>query len=151
MDTNPSKTIMETGYDDNQTIVMIHADQPSTWTIHSLAPQSTVQVSLRAHNNIGFSEESSVLVMTPAGNSPDASYTHTPHNTPHVSVTSSPVSVLTLTQTSSSSSSLSHHSVITIVAFIILSGFFVDFVVFKTYHLGEDILLFMILLVLSAK
>ena len=139
MDTNPSKTIMEYGYDDNQTIVMIPADQPSAWTIHSLAPQSTVQVSLRAHNNIGFSEESSVLVMTPAGNSPDASYTHTLHNT-HVSVTSSPVSVLTLTQTSSSSSSFSHHSVITIVAFIILSGIFVDFVIFKTYHKGEDIL-----------
>ena len=150
MDTNPSKTIMDTGYDDNQTIVMIPADQPSTWTIHSLAPESTVQVSLRAHNNIGFSEESSVLVMTPAGNSPDASYTHTPHNTHHVSVTSSPVSVLTLTQTYSSSS-FSHHSAITIVAFIILSGIFVDFVIFKTYHKGEDILLFMILPFLSAK
>ena len=139
---------MDTGYDDNQTIVMIPADQPSTWTIHSLAPQSSVQVTLRAHNNIGFSEESSVLVMTPAGNSPDASYTHTLHNTLHVSVTSSPVSVLTLTQTSSSSS-LSHHSVITIVAFIILSGIFVDFVIFKTYHKGEDILLFVILPFLS--
>ena len=150
MDTNPSKTIMDTGYDDNQTIVMVPADQPSIWTIHSLAPQSTVQVSLRAHNNIGFSEESSVLVMTPAGKSPDASYTHTLHNTLHLSVKISPVSVLTLTKTSSSSS-LSHHSVITIVAFIILSGIFVDFVIFKTYHKGKDILSFVILPFLSDK
>ena len=61
---------MEAMQETNHTVVRIQADQPRIWTIHSLAPDSTLQVSLRAHNRIGLSEESSVTVTTPAGTPP---------------------------------------------------------------------------------
>ena len=51
----------------NETVVLIPADKPRAWTIQSLSPDSTVQVTLRAHNKIGLSDLSSVIVATPAG------------------------------------------------------------------------------------
>ena len=150
MDTDPSQTIMDTKQEDNQTVLMIPADQPNTWTIQSLSPHSTVQVWLKAHNKIGFSEESSVLVQTPAG----MTY-HTTCNRQEkcqdCSVSSSPASVLTLTQTSSSTSSLGHHSVLTIFAFIILTVIFVDFVTYKTYHKGNYWFIFTYAVILPTK
>ena len=49
----------------NETVVLIPADKPRAWTIQSLSPDSTVQVTLRAHNKIGLSDLSSVIVATP--------------------------------------------------------------------------------------
>ena len=138
LDTDQGQTIMDTAQEDNQTVVMIPADQPSTWTILSLPPHSTVRLSLRAHNTKGFSEESSVVVETPSGNSP---HKNRPDIKTHISGIHAPASVLTLTQTSSTSSSLSQHSVITIFTFILIIMIFVDFGIFKTYHKGKHCLL----------
>ena len=134
LDTDPGQTIKDNLQEDNGTVVMIPADQPSTWTIHSLPPHSTVKLSLRAHNTKGFSEESLVIVETPSGNSQQKI---SPDIKTHISAIHAPASVLTLTQTSSSSSSLSQQSVITIFTFILIIMIFVDFGIFKTYHKGK--------------